>query len=162
MQPTRNLPVRHGKLYVETMSRMKAFLDIEGWPRKTLALFFGNHTISFSQRLGLVCFLSGNGVSHGDIQTLLQPRLRDHAASLHMSSILKALREGTYDDRWYYFDVSKQDLLYLSGRPFGEATWSYARQLNAWEAYASQHRATHCVYPSLRAQHEFFGPTPTL
>ena len=154
----KNSSVVDRKRYVQTMNGLKAFLPFQDWPDKMVSLFFGAHTICYRQRLSLACFLAGNGVTHDDINTLLQTRLRDRSAQMHLAAILKAISDGTYDHKWYYFDVRQQDHVYLNGRPYGEARgrYFYTRQLNEWETYVSRYHARNGIYPTLQMQEQFF------
>jgi hypothetical protein len=116
-------------------------------------LFFRGTTLSCGERLRLLTFLVGDGYEEGAIRTVLAPRLRTAKSAHHAETVLKDLASARYDRRWFYFNVTQQDFLYLDGTPHGEPRGSqlFTRRVNAWDKHSAKRTA------SLKEQAEFLG-----
>ena len=90
--------------------------DFSKWRDEERELFEGQDYVSFGGRLGLVCFLFGNGCEDEVIVAFLWPRLRDDSARRDVRSILARIRSEQYDQQWYYFNIERQAYYFLNGQ----------------------------------------------
>ena len=106
--------------YDETLRRARHFMPFRIWPVRFFHIFFRGTTLTYSERFGMACFLLGNGVCREDAWTLLEHRLRDKAAKMHMRSLFSTIMRGDRDHTWTYYNVGERDVLTLAGVPCGE------------------------------------------
>lgn len=149
------------KEYTEAISRLDKFIPYECWQGgemgSTAQLMRSNSLLTYNQRLHLISFLAGNGVSHADIGTLLLPRLRDNAARLHVQSTLNAIASEIYNDSWHFFNVHLQMKTFLKHptRPLPDKYYSHRKLVHEWDTFCQHCRRQTGKYPTM-AQHECF------
>ena len=133
--------------------------DFHKWPDREYNLFFGGDFLAYIDRICLVCFLFGNGCRDEWIIGFTWPRLRDDSARRHVSSILDAIRAGSYDFRWYYFNLENQVFYYLNGRRNTDRMppQQFMALANAWEERQAQLTRDEGRYASLTEQDAFLG-----
>jgi hypothetical protein len=135
-------------------ARLNNQMPLSEWPRNILSMYTSQGTLSFQQRMTMVCFLIGNGCPEYDVPILLKHKLRDHAAMVHITTLLKSVNSGSYDSRWFYYNVHYKDYYYLNGKL--ASVLSQARLINVWNEYCHEVWRTQGRYPTMKEEQEFF------
>ncbi len=117
---TRNQRIREMSKYNEAIRRVRHFMPFRLWPVRFYRLFFRRTTLVYCERFKMACFLLGNGVCVEDAWRLLEHRLRDKAARMHLQSLFVTIMRGDRDHAWSYYNVRECDMLTLAGEPYGE------------------------------------------
>jgi len=130
-------------------------MSVEQWPKYIKQLIiYGTH-LNRSQRIRTVCFLIGNGVSDPNlIYCLLQNKLSDRAAAMHVKSTIKDALSNKYDNIWTYHSLMENCILFLNGKiAINEQSKISvsALKIAMWNRYSWKHKC------SLKNQMLFFG-----
>lgn len=139
----------------EAISAIGTFMPPERqWPAYELRLWRQKGTLSHAERFRLAAFLYGNGVEPETMRAALKPRLRDESARRHLRDLCARLEKRPC--KWYYFDVTDQDLKYVAGGPAGEASGTRAlvRAINAWDEHCWR-KGCAGKWPTLEEQREW-------
>lgn len=126
----------------------------ELWPIWISNLIIKKSHLNRSERIRSVCFLYGNGItSKKHIFCILQNKLRDKSAFIHVSSVFNDVQKGTYDSVWTYYNIGEKCLLYMNGEICFEQAQisSYDLKINIWNRYCSKYKT------NLSMQMKYFG-----
>ena len=125
------------------------------WPRFIHKLVLQESPFTRSQRIQIICFLYGNGITKSfDIMRIISTtRLRDRSALVHARSILVDIVKGTYDHKWTYYSLQENCLLYLNGDVslFQHKINKFNLKLSVWDRYCKKYKT------DLGIQLSFFG-----
>ena len=154
------------KEFTEATRRLDKFIPYESWQGgetgQTARLMRSNASLNYRQRLHMMIFLAGNGVSHADINTLLSHRMRDRSAKMHLKSTLNAISLGAHPDKWHFFNVHLQMKTYLkhpTRAVDGDAYYTRQKLVNGWDAFCQHHLRTTGSYPTMALQQLFLSST---
>ena len=124
------------------------------WPKRIGNLLTKTSHLNRSQRIQSVCFLYGNGITNKKhIFCILQNKLRDKSAFIHVGSVINDLEKGSYDSIWTYYNVNEKCLLYMNGKiSLKQADINtYNLKMNIWNRYCSKYKT------NLSMQIKYFG-----
>ena len=153
------------KEFTEAVRRLDKFIPYESWQGgengQTVRLMRSNCLLNYRQRLHMMIFLAGNGVSNADIKSLLYHRMRDQSAKIHLRSTLDAISRGSHPDRWHFFNVHLQMKTYLKQptRAVDDGYYGRRKLVNEWDAFCQQHLRKTGSYPTMALQQRFFSST---
>jgi hypothetical protein len=136
------------------LQKIRSFQPVESWPKFMQRLVILNKHLNRSERIRAVCFLYGNGITDKNlIMCLLQNKLRDHSAKVHVNSIYNDILCNKYDNKWTYYNLLEKCILFLNGTisEDQEKISSYDLKCNIWNRYASKFSTT------LEMQNKFLG-----
>ena len=141
--------------------RILAFLpEQRSWLDTDVHIFDGTHKLRYWERMRIARFLVGNGCDPTDIyNTFAGPRLGNQGNHTHFNSVINDAMSKKYDSKWYYFDVHKQDYLFLGGEPnlSRSPPQPLVRKFNAWEKEVQRVLRKEGRFPTHCEQDAFFA-----
>ena len=127
---------------------------VKYWPRYHQKLILESKHINRSKRIECICFLVGNGIiSYDMICCLLNKKLRDRSAHIHLQTTFNDAMKKSYDHTWKFYSVQEECYLFLNGNICPEhMQFSKSKfKIASWNKYASRKHTT------LREQQLYFG-----
>lgn len=140
---------------MESLNKYNSVCPIFLWPNNMIQMIIKSKHLNRSSRIKSVCFLFGNGISSkSDIIFILNNKLRDRSAVMHIYSIINDIINGTYDSSWTYYNVNEKCMLYLNGKICYKEQKKISTtnlKINEWSRYSSHFKTTY------KMQLDFFG-----
>lgn len=158
--------------FAESVSFIRSFLgSVDYFPENVYRIVTARENLRFRDRISICVFLRCNGVPAVHIMNALLPRLRDHAARVHVQRLCEDIDSGSHPDSWYYYDMRDQVEVYVKSRKrcdekVDRASGTFHAGMYEWGEKVKRVLKLEHRYPTLREQRQFFaewfGPTSSL